>query len=165
MSDTHPREPVRIADADPGAAALRRLIDELDAYQRGLYPEDSNHLDPPGVLAGHGVIFLGAFQGEDVVGCGAVKVLSWHGENYGEIKRMYVTPEYRGRGLSRRLLSALEQRLRARGVTLARLETGVHQASALALYRRAGYLERPPFGDYAPDPLSVFMEKRLRHGI
>lgn len=42
-----------------------------------------------------------------------------------------------------------------------RLETGVYQPEALALYGRAGYVERGPFGDYVADPLSVFMEKEL----
>ena len=42
-----------------------------------------------------------------------------------------------------------------------RLETGIHQAEALALYRRAGYAERGPFGEYAPDPLSHFFEKNI----
>ena len=54
------------------------------------------------------------------------------------------------------------KRLRATsGLPLLRLETGIHNAEALALYRRAGFSEREAFGDYAPDPLSVFMEKRV----
>ncbi len=51
--------------------------------------------------------------------------------------------------------------LRARGVRLARLETGVHQHEALGLYADMGYTKRGPFGSYSDDPLSVFMEKRL----
>ena len=49
----------------------------------------------------------------------------------------------------------------ASGLPLLRLETGIHNTEALALYRRAGFVECAPFGDYAPDPLSVFMEKRV----
>ncbi len=67
----------------------------------------------------------------------------------------------RGRGIARGILAALEQAARDEGVQLMQLETGVHSPEALALYRRAGYRERGPFGPYAPDPLSVFMEKSL----
>ena len=50
----------------------------------------------------------------------------------------------------------------AADMPLLRLETGIHNSDALALYRRGGFAECAPFGDYAPDPLSVFMEKRLK---
>ena len=68
---------------------------------------------------------------------------------------------WRAQGLSRALMVALEAHLRASGVPLARLETGIHQPEALALYARLGYVRRGPFGAYRPDPLSVFMEKPL----
>ena len=53
----------------------------------------------------------------------------------------------------------LETELERRGIRLFRLETGIKQPEALGLYRKLGYRERPPFGGYRPDPLSVFMEK------
>jgi putative acetyltransferase len=74
---------------------------------------------------------------------------------------MFVLPEYRGLKLGRRLLEELERRALAAGLKLARLETGIHQPEALGLYERAGYRCRGPFGEYAVDPLSVFMEKAL----
>lgn len=56
----------------------------------------------------------------------------------------------------------LEQHLIEKGIRVARLETGIYQPEALALYRKTGYRERSSFGDYPKqDPLSVFMEKRL----
>jgi putative acetyltransferase len=55
----------------------------------------------------------------------------------------------------------VEAEARREGLECLRLETGIHQPEALGLYRSAGYREREPFGDYARDPLSVFMEKRL----
>jgi len=74
---------------------------------------------------------------------------------------MFVLPEARERRLGERLLRCLEDEARREGLRCLRLETGVHQAVALALYRAAGYVERAPFGEYQPDPLSIFMEKTL----
>jgi putative acetyltransferase len=72
-----------------------------------------------------------------------------------------VTDEARGQKLGARILGELEGIAAAEGLHLIRLETGIHNVAALATYRRAGYRECPPFGNYRPDPLSVFMEKRL----
>ena len=102
--------------------------------------------------------FLAAFVAGEAVGCGAVKRMPG---GYGEIKRMYVEPDARGRGAGRALVQALESDLLAHGIDVARLETGARQPEALALYEQCGYVRRPPFGDYPDDPLSVFFEKRL----
>lgn len=74
---------------------------------------------------------------------------------------MYVTPERRGAGLSRRVLAALEEEARGFGYRRIRLETGVHQHEALGLYRSAGFGEIPCFGPYVDDELSVCFEKPL----
>ena len=78
-----------------------------------------------------------------------------------EIRRMYVTPASRGAGLSRRILGALEEEARRLGYHRVRLETGVHQHEALALYRSSGFSEIPRYGPYADDELSVCFEKPL----
>jgi putative acetyltransferase len=95
-----------------------------------------------------------------LVGCGAVKILADDGR-YGELKRVYVLESHRGKGYSKAIMEKLEGHLRAQGIELARLETGISQPEAIGLYRRLGYVEREPFGAYAADPLSLFMEKRL----
>ena len=144
-----------LAPADPRA---RRLVDELDRLQLSLYPAESNHLDAIETLERDNVTFLAAFVGAEPVGCGAVKRMPG---GYGEIKRMYVDPSARGRGVGRALVDALESSLLADGIGIARLETGVRQPEALALYERCGYARIPAFGEYREDPLSVFLEKRL----
>ena len=144
-----------LAAADPRA---RRLVGELDRLQTALYPAESNHLDPVETLERDNVTFLAAFVAGEAVGCGAVKRMPG---GYGEIKRMYVEPDARGRGAGRALVRALESDLLAHGIDVARLETGVRQPEALALYEQCGYVRRRPFGDYPDDPLSVFFEKRL----
>jgi len=149
-----------IRSTDPREPGIRSLIDALDAYQLSLYPAESNHLDSLDELAAANVVFLCASSGRKIVGCGAVKVLEVP-ERYGEIKRLYVEPTYRGQGLSRQLLHELEAHLLDCGVHTARLETGIRQPEALGLYERMGYRKRTPFGDYVDDPVSVFMEKQL----
>ena len=82
-------------------------------------------------------------------------------EGGAEVKRLFVDPQARGRGIGRALLAQIEREAKRAGVSLLQLETGVKQPEALALYRAFGYLERGPFGAYRPDPLCLFMEKRL----
>ncbi len=91
------------------------------------------------------------------MGCGALRVMA----DYGEIKRMFVRPEARGLKIGRRILDVLETTARSERLACLRLETGIHQPEAIGLYRAAGFIERGPYGGYAPDPLSLFMEKRL----
>ena len=102
--------------------------------------------------------FFSATVANDIVGCGGI----WLHDDYAEIKRVYVTPRGRGLGLAKKIMARLEDEVRAAGLSLARLETGIHQPEALGLYRALGYSDCGPFGDYpADDPNSVFMEKRL----
>ena len=72
---------------------------------------------------------------------------------------MFVVPEARGLKLGSSILAALEAVAKTEDVRVLRLETGVRQPEALALYRRHGYMERGPFGAYQQDPLSTFFEK------
>jgi putative acetyltransferase len=151
---------MRIEPTDPESAGARALIALSDAYMTALYPAESNHFESAGALKAPNVLFLGCFLQEQLVGCGAVKILSNDGQ-YGELKRVFVLESHRGKGYSKAIMEKLESHLKAHGIVLARLETGISQPEALGLYRRLGYVEREPFGAYAVDPLSVFMEKRL----
>lgn len=149
---------IRRLQADDPAPA--RLIEQSDAYMASLYPPGSNYLESAAALRKPNVAFFGAFIGYELVACGAVKILE-HDVSYGEIKRVFVVGRHRGKGLAKAIMQRLESHLTTSGITVARLETGVKQPEALGLYRRLGYVEREPFGDYPPDPLSVFMEKKL----
>ena len=144
-----------IETIDPGRAL--HLIDELDAYQASLYPAESNHLEPLEVLRSDRMVFLGVIEGDEVLAIGSVKLC----EGYGEIKRLYVPHPQRGKGLAKKIMVELERLLADRKLAWARLETGVHQSEAIGLYEALGYRMCEPFGDYLPDPLSVFMEKKL----
>jgi len=149
---------LQIRDIQPGDSQALALVAELDALQCELYPQESNHLEPVEELYREHFEFLGAYDGGRLVACGAVKRMD---ARYGELKRMFVLPAYRRRGAAAAILQALEDRLRRDSVFLARLETGIYQAEALAFYQGCGYRRIAPFGAYRADPLSVFMEKRL----
>jgi putative acetyltransferase len=154
--------PTRLAPLDPSHPDAQALIAQSEALMTALYPSESNHFEPAdGLRPPHGA-FWGVWVGERLVGCGGVKHHTpAGGPAYGEIKRLFVRDSARGRGVAKQLVARLEAELVARDVPLARLETGIHQPEALALYRRLGYVEREPFGGYALDPLSVFFEKLL----
>jgi len=150
---------VIILPESPGQPDVVPLIEALDAYATALYPPESNHLLDVASLSDAAVSFLVARAEGEAIGCGAVLR---DPRGWGEVKRMFVRPDQRGKGIGVRVLAELEALAIASGLTLLRLETGIHNREALALYRRAGFTERGPFGDYASDPLSVFMEKRVR---
>ena len=149
---------ITIALESPRQDDVARLIQALDAYQGALYPAESNHLLDLSRLAAPDVRFFVARRGGEALGCGALRI---DASRYGEVKRMFVLPEARGLLLGKRILRCLEDEARREGLRCVRLETGIHQAAAVALYRAAGYVERGPFAEYGPDPLSVFMGKTL----
>ena len=136
------------------------MLRQSTEYASSLYPAESNHLDSAAELSRDNVYLVGALAQDELVGMGAVTRLA-HDVEYGEIKRLYVLPAYRGQGLAKRIMGELEDHLRRAGITVARLETGIYQPEAIGLYKKLGYKERGPFGEYQPDPLSVFMEKRV----
>lgn len=134
------------------------LIAELDAYQDKLYPPESRHALDLASLKLPNVLFAVARDAEmRAVGCGAIVL----GDEFSELKRMYVSPQCRGQGVARRLLALLEARAAQAGAAVLTLETGPFQPEALALYEACGFERRGPFGQYSDDPLSVFMHKRL----
>jgi putative acetyltransferase len=165
-------------DDSPGAVAVsvRRedllgpvaqpLIAALNADLTGRYPEEgacSFRLDPDEVAPGRGA-FLVAYLGDRAVGCGALRRLDAAGPAPGdaEIKRMYVVPSARGRGVGQALVAALEAEGRLLAVRRLILETGVRQPEAVALYTRTGFAVIPAFGDYVGKALSICMAKELK---
>jgi putative acetyltransferase len=143
----------------PDQPEVLQLIDELDNYQKALYPPESHHGIGLPALMHPDVLFAVARNGAGkAVGCGAVVLRS----EYGEIKRMFVSPSARGTGIGKQLLTFLEDCAKAKGCTRFVLETGYLQPEALALYLRSGYVRCGPFGSYAADPNSVFMQKNGR---
>ena len=154
----HTVEIVRESIESPAAQAL---IQGLNAEMLARYPEEGTaahfRLDADEVGPGRGALLV-AYAGELPLACGAVRLLE---DSRAEIKRMFVAPEARGRGLGRRILDALESEARTLGAKSLVLETGPRQHEAIALYSLAGFSPIAAFGDYVESPLSLFMGKSL----
>jgi len=142
----------------PDTADARALISELEAQLEPLYPRESRHgYDVDKLIAEAVAFFLIRHDGAPA-GCGGIQLF---GTEYGEVKRMYVRPQFRGLGLAKLMLNHLADYARDQGVGLLRLETGIHQRAAIGLYERVGFRRIPAFGEYKEDPLSRFYEKHI----
>jgi putative acetyltransferase len=140
------------------------LLDALDHYLGSLYEPEANYILDVKALLAPDVHFVAAWQGERAVGCGAVRRMPAEPETdaapYGEVKRMFVHPDWRGQGIAERVIGVLEDALRE-DLAKALLETGAEQHAAVRLYERVGYVRRGPFGGYPDNGLSLFYEKAL----
>ena len=134
------------------------LITELEAHLEPLYPSESRHGFSVDKLIAEDVAFFVLRENGTPAGCGGIQLA---GSEYGEIKRMYVRPQFRGSGFGKLMLNHLEDYARSHHITLLRLETGIHQREAIGLYERMGFYRVPPFVPYSDDPLSCCYEKPL----
>ena len=150
--------PTVITAERPDTVDAMALIAELDAYLIPLYPPESHHGLSVDKLLQEAVAFFVMRHERILAGCGGIKLFD---TEYGEVKRMYVRPQFRGLGFGTLMLNHLAEHARQQGVEVLRLETGIHQLAAISLYERFGFQRIPPFGAYKDDPLSVFFEKRI----
>ena len=151
-----------LAELTPAAwddADVQRLTAAQQAELRARYDGGLEPGTPPSA-ADVAVVLVARDPSGQAVGCGALRPL---GDGVAEVKRMYVVPTARGRGLSKALLACLEGAAQDRGWTTLRLETGPRQPEAIALYEGAGYEPIVPFGAYAgaDDGDSLFYERVL----
>lgn len=147
---------MRIVASDPKDAAAADLIQALDDETQHRYPgEPVFGIDADGFLERGGIFLLGFVEGA-AIACGALRQISH--EVY-EVKRMYVRPEYRGRGLSRLTFNRLEGIARDKGSRKLLIETGNKQPEALALYRSVGFTEIDRFGEYIENEYSICFAK------
>ena len=124
----------------------------------GYKPDEALPLEADDLTRPHGLVLV-VRKGEvgEAVGCGALKLLDG---GIGEIKRMWIAPGARGRGLGARLLDALEAAARAEGCERTRLDSNGRLSAAVAMYRARGYTEVAPFNR---EPFAThWLQKRLR---
>lgn len=151
---------VDFSPADPTAPPAVDLIEAMVAEMQELYsiaghvgvPLDLSELAPP-----DGVYLVGHDRtSKEVVAGGGVRTI---GDAMGEIKRMYVVPEWRGAGVGAQLLAALEAAALGLGLTTVRLDTGGRQPGARHLYEKSGYRSIPNYN--ANGHAAFWGEKRL----
>ena len=142
---------------DPRVVAL--LHTHLTRARAETARGSAHALDLSGLRA-PGMTFWSAWDGDAVVGVGALKRLS---ADHGEIKSMHTAEAARGQGVGSEMLRHIIAAARARGMSRLSLETGswAYFAPARKLYARHGFVECGPFGDYREDPNSVFMTRGL----
>ena len=142
-----------------GDATLRLLALHLAGMHANSPPDSVYALDRSGLKA-PGVTFWSVWEGDEVVGIGALKALS---DDSGEVKSMRTRPDYLRRGVAALLLDHIVAEARARGLTHLRLETGTGLAfePALALYRKRGFVAGEAFSDYQPSTFNQFLHLRL----
>jgi len=159
MSEAASSSEVTLGDDDPIGEVARQLIDRLCTELSARYGAPPSPFSPA-EAAGPGSVFMVARLAGTPVACGALRRID---DAIAEVKRMYVAPEGRRRGLARRILRKLEQRAVEFGYRTIRLETGVAQPEAIALYEACGYRRIPPYGPFVGNPSSVCFEKFLNH--
>ena len=134
------------------------LLRQSDAYSASLYPVEGRRPLSVEALSAPGVHFLVARVDGAAVGCCALIAA---GAGTGELKRMVVAKGARQQGVGRALLAAAEAAAMRSGLQLVQMEVGARSVGAQALYRRAGYRERGPFGAHSLSPHSIFLEKQV----
>jgi putative acetyltransferase len=151
--------PPTIAIERPRQPEIEALLGLSAEFAQSLYPPESNFLLGVDELERPGVSFYAARdESGSVQGIGALVPL---GRGTAELKRMFVHPDVRGRGVAGLLLERIETDARAGGIRELRLETGPLHEAALALYRRHGYREVSQFGQYIGEEFSVCLAKAL----
>ena len=141
-----PETSLRIEISDPSSKdakwCLEQYFGELDKrFEGGFDPSQSISANAGELILPAGVMLV-AYLSSEPVGCGALK---FHNDGIAELKRMWVSPSFRGRGMGKKLLQALEDSAREAGAKIIHLETNKSLVEAKELYRRAGYQEVKPF--------------------
>ncbi|MBG9388623.1 GNAT family N-acetyltransferase [Caenimonas aquaedulcis] len=151
---------MRIEVDDLTRPQVHALLEEHLANMYELSPPENVFALDLSKLRAPGITFWSVWDGEDLIGCGALKELS---PTQGEIKSMRTPAAMRRRGAGRAVLEHILSVARERRYDRLSLETGSHPAfePAHRLYRSVGFTECGPFGSYAEDPHSVFMTLEL----
>lgn len=150
---------LRIQPVDARHPHLSALIGKLDQDLLSRYEASVIHgLDLSDPLIDR-ITFAVIYAGDEPAGCGALRPLD---AERAELKRFFVDVSYRRQGVAGALLQFLESTAVERGFRAIRLQTGVRQPEAIALYAKHGYARIDNFGPYAGDPFSVCMEKMLK---
>ena len=151
---------MQLIDLTPDDPDVINVFSDIDRLINSLYPVATaqslsvNQLGQPNVYA------IGLKNEEGIIACGAI-VMQFDTQPYGEIRRLYVKPSYRGKGLSRRIMQILLHHAGEEEIPIIKLETGPKQIQSIHLYENLGFVQCEPFGEYKANPNSLFMELAL----
>ena len=148
---------IRIAFVTPDSEDFRRLAAELDAYYFTLVGDIQLRYAEPNRPENMTALAV-AYDGSQAVACGAWKRLSDGGA---ELKRLYVRPGFRRRGIARAMIAALEADAARQGIENMILETAVDTTDSHKLYLSAGYLPREYYGSPAGEANCLCFHKKL----
>lgn len=141
----------------PNRLDVQAMFAALNQHHLAHCPSEICHLTSADELERDGCFLIGALERDTLCGIGGVKLL----EGYGEITRMYVAPEHRGKLIAERILEKLIALASEHGRHLIRLETSDKFEAAMKLYLKHGFAPCPAFGDYVDEPYNTYLEKRL----
>jgi len=152
---------MQIREDDLTGPEIAALLGEHLRHMHAVTPAGSVHALGIDALRGPDITFWSAWEGEALLGCGALKAID---PTSGEIKSMRTATAHRGRGVASRMLEHILEEAARRGYETLFLETGAlpEFEPARTLYARYGFERRGPFGDYVDDPNSVFMTRRVQ---
>lgn len=152
---------MRIIIDDLSGSGVIGLLSEHHAEMHQHSPPESVHALDENALKDPAITFWSAWIDDEIAGCGAIKQLS---PLHGEIKSMRTAQRHRRQGVAEQILKVILKSAASRGYQRVSLETGTPAAfdAAKSLYRKYGFEECEPFGDYTLDPFSTFMTKSLR---
>lgn len=151
-------EEIKLVEVTAENSDLALLINKLDEYLMERYPVEDVHtidFEDPNV---NEISFVVAYYDGKPVGCGAVRPLD---SEYTELKRFYVQPEYRNKGIAGRIFTYLENKAKELNYCVLRLETGEEQPEAISFYKKNGFYEIAKFGENEQCESSVCFEKKL----
>ncbi|CTQ49868.1 GNAT family N-acetyltransferase [Jannaschia donghaensis] len=146
---------MKIGPADPASPGPAALLAQSHALMGRLFPAEANHVLDTVALAAPDIRFVAATDGDSTLGTGAIALR----DGYAEVKSMFTDPNARGLGVGDAILRHLIALAAREGAPILRLETGTGLDAAHRLYRRHGFTERGPFGDYEDAPFSLFFER------
>ncbi len=150
---------IDVRPVDVGDPEVLALVEALTAeLADGGYTDEETFGYPPEQLAAAGVHLVGARVGGELVGIGGVELQD---AGFAELKRFFVAPSSRGRGVADAIMAALVRHAAAHGAQTLRLETGDRQHAAMGFYRRHGFTEIARFGPYVGSATSVCMDRDL----
>lgn len=148
---------IKIVHTNSENPDFRLLTSLLDEDLSSINGPAQKYYDNFNVIESLNTVVL-AYIDKTPVGCGCFK---HYNDNSAEIKRMFVHPEFRGKGISKLILNELEAWMIKFGLKSAILETGINQTEAISLYKKSGYKKIENFGQYEGLELSVCFQKYL----